>query len=180
MAGRNRSATIRAGSVTAPPLLASTQSFAVVVALLPALVIIGFSPTNLFEPNTNRIFVTRTNLTNALAVSFTVLATDANGYQWSVQGALIVGATNATFLLPDGRRTNSGAYSVTVSGPGGAAARNVQLHVATPQQVRAIQRLADGSIRLFFNDEDGTAAIDFSRLRVLAISLLLTHEANIN
>lgn len=170
-AGSSNFVSVRVVDSGSPPLSA-TQSFTVLVAALPAPEILRLDPTNF-------LFVARTNLTNAMPVQFSVTATNFTGFQWSFGGQPIVGATNATLSLADVRRTNSGTYSVLVTGQGGTATSNALLHVATPQRVRTVQRLAGGSFRLLFNDEDGVPATDLSRFRVQASSALLKPETNI-
>jgi hypothetical protein len=128
---------------------------------------------------TNNYWVARTNLVGPTSASFTVVANGASAYQWSFSGTPITGATNATLLLNDVRRTNSGVYSVIVSGPGGTVGTNTLLHVAVPQRIRAVQRMADGTVRIFFNDEDGIVPSDTSRLIVQATEVLRKPETTI-
>lgn len=54
-------------------------------------------------------------------VSFTVVAVDSGAmtYQWQLNGTDILGATSATLTLSNPRSTDSGTYTVNITGPNG-------------------------------------------------------------
>ncbi len=62
-------------------------------------------------------------------------------YQWRVNNIAIAGATSATLTLPSAQTSNAGAYSVVVTGPGGATvsqAVNLTINAATNTDSRLI------------------------------------------
>lgn len=117
------------------------------------------------SPAVNQV-VLRTNTGSTYPASFTVSATNATSYQWSFASTIIPGETGPTLLIPNARRVNNGVYSVTVTGPGGSVTTNATLHVIVPQRVQTVQRLADGSVRLLFRDDDAGLPTDLARLEV--------------
>lgn len=117
------------------------------------------------SPAVNQVIL-RTNTGSTYPASFTVSATNATSYQWSFASTIIPGETGPTLLIPDARRVNNGVYSVTVIGPGGSVTTNATLHVIVPQRVQTVQRLADGSVRLLFRDDDAGLPTDLARLEV--------------
>ncbi len=79
-------------------------------------------------------------------------------YQWSKDGTNIGGAISDSLCLPNPTRVDSGAYVVTVSGPGGvAASAPALLRVLVAQRLMAPARLPDGTFTLLSADEDGGA-----------------------
>jgi hypothetical protein len=117
------------------------------------------------SPAINQI-VLRTNAGSTYPASFTVSAANATSYQWNFASTIIPGETGPTLLIPNARRVNNGVYSVTVTGPGGSVTTNATLHVIVPQRVQTVQRLADGSVRLLFRDDDAGLPTDLARLEV--------------
>jgi hypothetical protein len=112
------------------------------------------------------LVVLRTNAGSTYPAAFTVNAANATSYQWSFASTTIPGETGSTLLIPNARRVNNGVYSVTVTGPGGTVTTNATLHVIVPQRVQTVQRLADGSVRLLFRDDDAGLPNDLARLEV--------------
>ncbi len=60
-----------------------------------------------------------------LVFTATVGGTNAAGFQWQKNGAVLAGATNATLLLANATTGDSGSYSVVVSTTGGAITSSV-------------------------------------------------------
>jgi hypothetical protein len=59
------------------------------------------------------------------STTLSVTATGATGYQWSLGGVAIPGATSATYLIPNAIASEAGNYSVTVTNPAGSVTSNV-------------------------------------------------------
>ena len=161
---------------TGVPSLSATQSFSVVVPPLLVPVITGLSPTN-------NLIVVRTNSAGIFPISFTVSATNAVSYQWSFAGTSIPGETAPTLWINNARRTNNGLYTIAITGPGGTVTTNASLHMIVPQRVQTVQRLADGSIRLLFGDDDAGLPTDLARLEMHSTTNLrapITWTTNVN
>ena len=68
--------------------------------------------------------------------SVTATGTAPLSYQWSFDTTNIVGATNATLVLPGVQLTNAGIYAVVVSNPAGSAlSSNATLTVLAPPAI---------------------------------------------
>lgn len=97
-----------------------------------------------------------TNAVGGASAMFSVVATNATGVQWLFNGVPISNQTNGTLNLGGLRRTNSGAYSVVVTGAGGSVtSAPALLKVQVPQQLQTPQKQSNGQIQLTFNDRDG-------------------------
>jgi uncharacterized repeat protein (TIGR01451 family) len=70
-------------------------------------------------------------------VTLTVVASGAGTlrYEWRFNGRLIVGATNASLLLPNVQKTHAGRYAVLVSNPAGAAAAATRVDLVLPPSI---------------------------------------------
>ena len=71
--------------------------------------------------------------------TFTVIATNATGYQWQFGTTNINGATNSTLTLEDLTTNQAGAYTVIVNGPGGAPVSNNPPAILTVLQGTIVQ-----------------------------------------
>jgi hypothetical protein len=91
-------------------------------------------------------------------VIFGMTATNTGplSYQWLFNGLVLPGQTNAILNLSALRRTNSGGYSIVVTGSEGSVTSSpAPLRVIVPQRIRLPQQLAGGQWRLLFSDHDG-------------------------
>jgi hypothetical protein len=81
------------------------------------------------------------------STSFTVAASGSNlTYQWLLDGAVIPGATSATYTIPSASVSNAGSYSVTVSQYGEATTTTpVTLAVNTTRLINLSARGTAGS-----------------------------------
>ena len=88
-------------------------------------------PTITSQPTNQTVVVGQT-----ASFSVTASGTPPLSYQWSFDTTNIVGATNATLVLPDVQLTNAGVYAVVVSNPGGSVlSSNATLTVLTPPMI---------------------------------------------
>ncbi|MEO7299231.1 MAG: immunoglobulin domain-containing protein [Verrucomicrobiota bacterium] len=76
-------------------------------------------------------------------------------YQWRKSGVAIFNATNATLILTNVARTNSGSYSVLISNSfTNLVSSNAVLRVLFPQKLQTPVNLTD-KVKLLFGDSDG-------------------------
>ena len=90
-------------------------------------------------------------------------------YQWSFGGTPLTGQTNAAFPLNSVQRTNSGLYSVAVTGADAndiVASSNAVLRVLVAPVLQPPQISSDGKLRLRFQDADGGVPFDLNSLEV--------------
>jgi hypothetical protein len=90
-------------------------------------------------------------------------------YQWSFGGTPLTGQTNAALPLNSVQRTNSGLYSVAVTGADTndiVASSNAVLRVLVAPVLQPPQISSDGKLRLRFQDSDGGVPFDLNSLEV--------------
>jgi hypothetical protein len=90
-------------------------------------------------------------------------------YQWSFGGTPLTGQTNAALPLNSVQRTNSGLYSVAVTGADTndiVASSNAVLRVLVAPVLQPPQISSDGKLRLRFQDADGGVPFDLNSLEV--------------
>ena len=106
-----------------------------------------------------------TNVT--LAVS--LFGDESFQYQWSFGGTQLTNQTNATLTLNSVQRTNSGLYSVVVTGTGTndvVTSSNAMLRVLVTPVMQPPQISSDGTVHLQFQDADGGVPFDLNSLEV--------------
>jgi GH25 family lysozyme M1 (1,4-beta-N-acetylmuramidase) len=86
-------------------------------------------------------------------VSFSVVATNALGYQWRLNGANIGGATSTSYTINNAQSVNAGNYSVVVSNlAGSVTSANAGLAVIVPAfALRNLQVQSNGSFHFDFS-----------------------------
>jgi hypothetical protein len=100
-----------------------------------------------------------TNVAFALRVS--TLGASADRYQWTLNGQVIPGATNETYVLSSLTSAASGVYSVAVTNDfGGVVSSNAVVLVRMPPQLTVDRLEPDGRLRLRFGESDATVASD--------------------
>jgi hypothetical protein len=90
-------------------------------------------------------------------------------YQWLFGGTPLTNQTNATLTLNSVQRTNSGLYSVVVTGADTndvVTSTNAELRVLVMPVAQPPQIAGDGTLRLQFQDADGGVPYDLSSLEV--------------
>lgn len=93
---------------------------------------LSFTPTST-PPPTITTQPSSTSVTTGGTASFTVVASNADSYQWSFNNSPIPGATSATYTISSAQSGNAGSYFVTVTNNGGAVVSNaVTLTVNAP------------------------------------------------
>ena len=106
------------------------------------------------------VIVIRTNGQASSPAELSVNASSGDSFQWRFNGVAIQGATNSILSLSDARRTNSGIYSVEVSGPLGAvASSNAVLRVLAQTQFLPPVFSADSHLLLRFGDSSDGGAL---------------------
>jgi cyclophilin family peptidyl-prolyl cis-trans isomerase len=103
-------------------------------------------------------------INNASTANFSVVASNAAGYQWMFGGNPIPGATDSTLLLDDVTNSQAGSYNVAVTSPTGdiAISQTVQLTLVPGTIVNlTFSGYADGSqsnvvLQLFDHDKPAT------------------------
>jgi hypothetical protein len=89
--------------------------------------------------------------------------------QWSFGGAPLPGETNPALTLRSVQRTNSGLYSMVVTGADTkdvVVSSNALLRVLVTPAMQSPRILSDGSLRLRFQDSDGGVPYDLNSLEV--------------
>ncbi len=76
-------------------------------------------------------------------------------YQWRKDGTNLAGATNATLLLTNVHRVDSGRYAIIVTNAFGSALGEAALAVRAPQRLRVLASAAGGGFRIESGDADG-------------------------
>lgn len=103
-----------------------------------------------------------------------VLTASASGtppfaYRWALGSQALPGQTNATLVLPAVEAANAGSYTVTVTGPGGAATSPpAVITLAAPLQVQAGPWSSPGAANLMFNAIPGRRYVVESRTELTA------------
>jgi len=90
-------------------------------------------------------------------------------YQWKFGNIPIVGQTNAALFLNAVQRTNSGSYSVVVTGTDTndiVTSSNAVLRVLVPPVMQTPQTANGGFVRLQFQDADGGIPFDLNSIEV--------------
>lgn len=91
-------------------------------------------------------------------------------YQWTFDGAPLSGENNPTLELDSVQRTNSGLYSVIVTGPDTndvVASSNAMLRVLVTPVMQPPQFSTNGFVSLQFQDSDGGVPFDLNDVTIL-------------
>ena len=90
----------------------------------------------LLPPSITALTPSRTVLVGANeTLTVTVMGAAPLNYQWRFNGAVIAGATNASFSLANIQPSQEGAYSVLIVNPAGAASGTVNITVRVPPAI---------------------------------------------
>jgi hypothetical protein len=105
------------------------------------------APVILAQPQSLKLFIT--NRTMTVSASFSVVASNANTFQWRFNGLPLAGATNAALTITNARPHDSGVYSVLVANDyGSALSSNAVLRVLAGRQIGPPSRWGHGGFAL--------------------------------
>ena len=91
-------------------------------------------------------------------------------YQWTFNGAPLNGQNNPTIEIDSVQRTNSGLYSVIVTGPDTndvVTSSNAMLRVLVAPAMQPPQVSSNGFVSLQFQDSDGGVPFDLNSVAIL-------------